>query len=113
VELLAEAVAAMEAHIADPERFTEYDLAFHAALATATQNELFCALLDYIGHLWLEMILISVHAPGAPGDGVRYHQEILRCVQQHDAEQARRMMLDHVRHSQSLVETVDQQLVAH
>lgn len=109
---LEEAVAGMEAHAGDAERFTECDLAFHAALAAATQNELFCALLDSIGHLWREMIRLSYEAPTAPRDGVHYHRQILRCVQQRDVDGARRTMLEHVRHSQRLVEAVGQQLDA-
>jgi len=103
---LEEAVAGMEQHADDLERYAESDLAFHAALAAATQNGLFCALLDSIGHLWREIIRISLDAPGALRDGVRYHRQILACVQARDVEGARRVMLEHVRHSQHLVEAV-------
>ncbi len=112
VRALQEAVAGMEESADDLERYAEYELAFHAALAAATQNGLFCTLLDSIGHLWHEIIRISLDAPGAPRDGLHYHRQILACIEQRDIEGARRVMLEHVRHSQHLVEAVSKRAPA-
>lgn len=104
------AIEGMIAHQDDPEQYTQYDLAFHAALAGATHNDLFSALLSPIANLWLEVVLISVHAPGAATDGVNHHRNILRWIRGRDAEKARQAMRAHICHSQNLVETVREQM---
>jgi GntR family transcriptional repressor for pyruvate dehydrogenase complex len=104
------AIEGMVAHQDDPERFTQYDLAFHTALAGATHNELFSVLLSPIANLWVKVVLISVHAPGATEDGVNYHRQVLRCVKERDSEKARQAMRAHIRHSQGLAEAVRQQV---
>ena len=103
---LEAALGGMVANTEDPKAFTDHDLAFHAALATATQNDLFSALLSPISNLWLDVILISYHAPGAAAEGVEYHREILDSIKQRHRERARRVMQAHIRHSQTQVETV-------
>lgn len=103
------AIDGMVAHINDPDQYTQYDLAFHALLAEATGNELFSVLLSPISNLWLEVVLVSVHAPGGVEDGVTHHRKILDCIKERDTEKARSAMRDHIRHSQELVDTVRQQ----
>jgi GntR family transcriptional repressor for pyruvate dehydrogenase complex len=110
IAALESAIADMEAHLDDPTRFAEHDMAFHSTLAKATQNDLFTVLMSSIGNLWQEMILISYHAPGAPRDGVEHHRMILKCIKEHDPEGARRAMRKHALHSQRLVEAVNQQV---
>jgi len=101
--------AAVEGMVADrdePELFTKHDLAFHAALAAATHNDLFSTLLGPIANLWLEVILISYHAPGAAQEGIDHHRTILTCLRQHDRGRARQAMHKHIHHSQTQVEAV-------
>lgn len=107
IAVLEQTISELEAHADDPRRLAECDMAFHAAVAAATQNELFCVLVESVGQLWLEMILLSYQAPQAPRDGVRFHREILRCIRERNPEEARRIMLEHVCHSQRLVEMVE------
>jgi GntR family transcriptional repressor for pyruvate dehydrogenase complex len=107
---LEAAIAGMVASKDDPEAFTQRDLAFHAALATATHNDLFTTLLSPISNLWLEVILISYHAPGAAAEGVGHHRSILARVEQRDVDGARRAMASHIRHSQTQVEAVRRQI---
>ena len=104
------AIEGMVAHQSEPKQYTHYDLAFHSALAAATHNDLFSMLLSPIANLWLEVVLISVHAPGAVQDGVNHHHNILKWIKQRDSEKAREAMRAHIHHSQSLVETVRQQM---
>ena len=105
-DALEAAVEGMVAGKDDPDVFTKRDLAFHAALAKATRNDLFTALLSPISNLWLEVILISYHAPGAAGQGVEHHRNILARVRRKDVDGARRAMAAHIRHSQTQVEAV-------
>ena len=112
VAALEAAIEGMTANVGDPDGFTECDLAFHGALAAATHNDLFSALLSPISNLWLEVILISYHAPGAPEAGITHHVGILNRVKERDAEQARQAMRAHILESQNLVEAVRKQMGA-
>jgi GntR family transcriptional repressor for pyruvate dehydrogenase complex len=103
---LEAAIDGMIANIDDPEPFTNHDMTFHSALAAATHNDFFSALLSPISNLWLEVILISYHAPGAAEEGLGHHRNILRWVKERDPEQARGAMRAHIRHSQKQVEAV-------
>lgn len=106
------AIKGMEAHQDDLAQYMEYDLAFHAALAAATHNELFNVLLSPISDLLREVILVSVHAPGSVEGGLAHHRRILRQVKGGDPEQARQAMREHLDHAQKLVEAVRQQIDA-
>ena len=90
----------------DPEQFIQIDLDFHLALAAAAHNELLGLLLHPITNLWLQVVRVSYQAPSAVEDAVFFHSNILSKVRQRDAEQARQAMLEHICHSQSLVESV-------
>jgi GntR family transcriptional repressor for pyruvate dehydrogenase complex len=103
---LEEALDAMVVARDDPELFTQHDLDFHSALARATHNDLFSTLLSPIANLWLEVILISYHAPGAAQQGIDHHRKILAALQDRNRERARRAMYAHIHESQGQVEAV-------
>lgn len=90
----------------DPAAFTEKDLAFHMRLAAATQNQILPLLLSPITKLLSEVILLSVHGPGAAERGLYHHHALLEALQSHDHERARAAMRDHIRTSQELVSAV-------
>jgi GntR family transcriptional repressor for pyruvate dehydrogenase complex len=78
------------------ERFVEWDVAFHAALAKATQNELFPLLLDSVVSTMRRVREIGFDIPAAPDHALRYHTAILAQVAQGDGEGARQAMRDHL-----------------
>ena len=108
---LEDAIEGMAASVDDPDQLTEYDMAFHSALAVATQNELFSLLLSMIASVWHKMILVSAHARGAAEAGLQHHRNLLGCVSERDPERAREAMRAHIRESQRLVEAVDAQAI--
>jgi GntR family transcriptional repressor for pyruvate dehydrogenase complex len=74
----------------------EADVAFHAALAQATGNELFGMLLGSLTEAMLEMRQGVLTQPGAREQAVADHQHILARVQAGDEAGARQAMLDHL-----------------
>jgi GntR family transcriptional repressor for pyruvate dehydrogenase complex len=82
--------------IDDPETFIETDVAFHAALAQATQNELFSALLGSIANVMTEVRVVGLRVRGTPERALRYHRDLFRWVEQGNREMARDAMDRHM-----------------
>lgn len=102
-------LATAEQRLDDPETYVETDVAFHAALAQATQNELFVILLDSIATVMVHVRVLGLKVSGTPRRALDYHLDIFRSVQQGDAEGARRAM---DRHMDEAAATMNQALAA-
>lgn len=102
---MEQAIAGMAAHKDDPEAYTRYDVAFHAAVAAATRNDLLAVLLSPVTDLLTEMVRVSLHAPGAAEQGLAHHRSVLNALQSGDPAEARRAMLEHIEHAHELVES--------
>jgi GntR family transcriptional repressor for pyruvate dehydrogenase complex len=76
--------------------FAECDVAFHAALARATHNELFSVLLDSVVDIMLKVREMGFSVPGTPARAFRYHQAILEQIKAGDPERARQAMREHL-----------------
>ena len=105
------AIEGMAAHVGDAERFAQYDLAFHSALAAATHNDLYTVLLAPITDLLLEFRLSAYNydAQGAIEGGLTYHREVLRRVQAGDPEASRQAMREHLDQAWGLFEAARKQ----
>lgn len=90
-------------NIEDPATFVQTDVAFHQALAKATQNELFSAMLASIANVMVEVRVVGLGVPGTPERALSYHQDIFRNVQQQDSAGARQAMQ---RHMDEAIETM-------
>src|SRR5829696_1508707 len=80
----------------DPGTFVETDVAFHAGLAQATQNELFSVLLASIVNVMTEVRVVGLAVPGTPERALRYHREVYRAVEHGDRDMARLAMDRHM-----------------
>jgi GntR family transcriptional repressor for pyruvate dehydrogenase complex len=80
----------------DPDTFIETDIAFHAALAQATQNELFSVLLTSIANVMTEVRALGLRVPGTPERALRYHRDVFRWVERGDRDRAREAMDRHM-----------------
>jgi GntR family transcriptional repressor for pyruvate dehydrogenase complex len=80
----------------DPDNFIETDIAFHAALAQGTQNELFSVLLSSIANVMTEVRVVGLRVPGTPKRALRYHRDIFRAVERGDRDMARDAMNRHM-----------------
>ncbi len=97
VAAMRQAVATMDAALDDADAFIEADLAFHLALAKATQNAFIPTLLNPIVDLLREDRKRIFNTPGAPRRGQLYHKRILDAVVRRDPEAARKAMRAHLR----------------
>jgi GntR family transcriptional repressor for pyruvate dehydrogenase complex len=80
----------------DREQYASADVAFHAALASATQNELFRLLLDSVAGIMYQVRATGFDVPGAKARTAAHHRAILEQVRNSNADGARQAMLDHL-----------------
>jgi GntR family transcriptional repressor for pyruvate dehydrogenase complex len=80
----------------DRETFVAADVAFHAALAAATHNELFVVVLDSISDVLREVRRLGFETPEGHASAVRYHARLLEAARAGDAAAARRAMTEHL-----------------
>ena len=108
------AIEAMATYVKDAEQFVQYDLAFHSALAAATQNDLYSVLLTPITDLLLEFRLAAYRydAQASIEGGLIHHRRILERVKAQDSEGARQAMRDHLDQAQSLLDAAIKQTKA-
>ena len=84
----------------DQGEFVEWDVAFHAALARATQNELFSVLLDSLAAVLREVREVGFTVAGTPERAYMFHRRILDEVSAGSAAGARRAMEEHLAESE-------------
>lgn len=78
------------------DRAAELDVAFHRAIAQATQNDLFPVLLDAIGPVLLEVRRRAFDDPELRSYAIEAHREILAAIAAGDADGARAAMRRHL-----------------
>jgi DNA-binding FadR family transcriptional regulator len=94
---MARAVEAMDASVADLERFTDGDIDFHNAMLRATGNHLLTRLIDMIGPVLRFGRLISLtRRPEGPVDSQQGHRRVLEAIRARDPEAARAAMREHL-----------------
>ncbi|MGQ9502645.1 MAG: FadR/GntR family transcriptional regulator [Anaerolineae bacterium] len=80
----------------DRYRFAELDVAFHAAVARATHNELLSLLLDSVADILLTWRQFTFDVPGTPERAVMYHRAIYEQIKCGDVDGARQAMSEHL-----------------
>jgi len=99
---IEQAIQQMAKHLAQPEKYLEFDLQFHLAIARATQNSILFNLLSMTRGYLQEWIKESLAEPRNSRLGlrarlsVREHRKILEALRNGDAEAARQSMTDHI-----------------
>lgn len=96
LESLKTIVDEMRRHVDEPEVYIKSDVEFHAALARATQNELFVIVLDSLVDIMIEVRLLTLRVPGITRLALGYHERILDAVRDGDPEAARAVMDEHM-----------------
>lgn len=97
---IAAHIQAMVEHEHDPQRWAAADVAFHAAIATATHNPLYSVLLSSIADMLMEVRLTGVSLPDTPQKAYQHHQAIFERISAADRTGARKAMQDHLRESE-------------
>lgn len=80
----------------DPEAASLADVAFHRAIAQATDNELFVVLVDSIADVMINIRRATVWQPGRVQVGIAHHRRILDALERRDVEAAAQAMEDHL-----------------
>ncbi len=80
----------------DRDHFARSDVAFHAALARATHNELFSLLLDSVAEIMIKVRQMAFDVPGTPARALKHHRAIFEQVKAGDPEGAREAMREHL-----------------
>jgi DNA-binding FadR family transcriptional regulator len=93
-------------HKEHAEQFIRSDLAFHAALAAATHNELYSVLLAPIADLSFEFRMATYHydAQGTIDGALIHHREILGQVKARYPAGARQAMRAHLDQAENLIQ---------
>ena len=99
VERIRTVAEQMEGALDDVEKASRLDLAFHRAIARATNNELYLLLLDSIGEAQLEIRRGNLQSGAAP-ETIKAHRMIVERIAARDAEGARSAMESHLAHVQ-------------
>jgi GntR family transcriptional repressor for pyruvate dehydrogenase complex len=105
IAAMESAIQQLAAHSGDQNAFTENDLAFHAALAAATHNDLYTVLLAPIADLSLQFRRAAYEndTQASIEGALSYHQEILDRIKAQDPEGARDAMRDHLDQAERLI----------
>jgi DNA-binding FadR family transcriptional regulator len=96
LQALAAILEETRQHLDEPEVYIKSDVAFHAALASATQNELFVIILDSLVEVMIEVRLLTLRIPGITSLALSYHERILEAVVSGDPKAAREAMDAHM-----------------
>ncbi len=92
-----EAILEQAAQIRDNrDAFCQKDVDFHAALASATHNELFSLVLDTLVDIMLQVRQMGFGVADMPSRALTHHRAIYHQVKAGDAEGARQAMRDHL-----------------
>jgi GntR family transcriptional repressor for pyruvate dehydrogenase complex len=90
--------------------FPECDVAFHAALARATHNELFPLLLDSMADVMIKVRQMASEVPDMPTRALKHHHAIYEQVKAGEPEGAYQAMHEHLIESE---DTMRQALALH
>lgn len=85
------------------EEYIAADVAFHAALASATHNPLFPILYEALFDVMVEVRRLGFPVAGAFRSALAHHERILAAVKAHDAAAARAAMTDHLQESERIM----------
>jgi GntR family transcriptional repressor for pyruvate dehydrogenase complex len=79
----------------DVKKFAEYDLKFHFKIVEITQNALLIRTNVILQEL-LMLSMIEVVEHMGFDSGIKYHEEILKAIRNHDSKEAMRLMRKHI-----------------
>lgn len=97
IERMTAQFRTMEESTGDLERFTDADIAFHAALLAATGNHLLTRLIEMIGPVLRFGRMISLQRrPDGPADSQQGHRRVLDAIRAGDPTAAREAMREHL-----------------
>ena len=107
---MTEWLAIMTVESGPTEAYCKADVAFHRALAVATQNPLFVILLDTLADVLTDVRRSGMNLYSSVERGMGFHRTIFECVVRRDADGARITMEAHLTDSEKIQEQVAEML---
>lgn len=99
LEHLSSINSEMEAKQSDLATRVSLDLDFHAQIAEMSRNTLLSIFAKSMNHLCKAVIEWALQSEGGSQDGVEYHYRIVTALRSRNAEQAAKIMRDHLNES--------------
>jgi GntR family transcriptional repressor for pyruvate dehydrogenase complex len=103
ITTLAEEVASLFASMNDPQKFLVHDINFHRGVAAASGNPIIAAVVEMVSALYYEQRRETAAQASDRDlrDAAEAHREIYQAIRNRDAEQARRVMNEHLLRSRA------------
>ncbi len=92
----------MPNHVTNRVAWAKNDVAFHATLAQATQNEVYSVLLDSIADLMMSVRYIGFNVAGTRTETIGHHRAVFEQVKLQSVEGAKAAMLAHLLDAESV-----------
>jgi DNA-binding FadR family transcriptional regulator len=96
VRKIMEILHHMEASRTDSQEWTDADLQFHLAIASATQNPLLSSILDPLTGPLKRVIAAGHSDPSGTQAGLEAHRRIVEAIRDKDGDSAYQAMLEHL-----------------
>ena len=93
----------MDDNIRDPKAFIIPDMNFHKEIAVASANVIYPRIFDIISELFRKQQAIVASLPGAQDRAIRYHREILNCLEKGDHERAVSVLKEHLENTKAAI----------
>jgi len=107
---MAEEVAGMFASLDEPEQFLVHDMRFHQTVAAASGNRILTALMNMVATILFDLRRKTVKRATDLKESAEMHRRIYRAIRQHNWQEARTAMRDHLMLAQKAQEEeIDQE----
>jgi len=93
---MAEEVAGMFASLDEPEQFLIHDMHFHQTVAAASGNRILTALMNMVATILFDVRSKTVKRATDLKESAEMHRRIYRAIRQHNWQEARSAMRDHL-----------------
>lgn len=107
LQTLSGCLQRMHEHAGSIERWSEADLDFHLAIATATHNPFLAVLLEPFVDQLRGVIAEGYLVPGAVERGLQAHIQVFDFIKARDAGRAYQALMEHLSDSEARVEAID------
>jgi GntR family transcriptional regulator, transcriptional repressor for pyruvate dehydrogenase complex len=98
---LAEELAGIFASIDEPEQFLVHDMNFHQLVATASGNRILTSLMNMVTTILFDVRSKTVKRARDLKESAEWHRQIYRAIRDKNAEEAKKMMRDHLLNAQA------------
>jgi len=101
LKVMAGEIEGMRASIGNPEKFLAHDIAFHQAIARASNNKVMSGVMDTVALLLYQIRRQTIAHASDFEEAVDWHQRIYDALRRHDAKRAKEMISGHLRAAES------------